>query len=126
MSSFCLAVKTNESETLVGDSLFNPFSLERARLAMRQLLQVTFQAVTKNSKLTPEFLNSLFIITFLQVAVFGHYYQHSQRPHLVTASYEAQDEMLPMNQPYETMLKEVLPLLSIYFTEAESQGSFYA
>jgi hypothetical protein len=91
---------------------------------MRHLLQVTFQTVTKNSKLTPEFLNSLFIITFLQVAVFGHYYQHSQRPHFATASYEAQDETLQMNQTYETVLKEVLPLLSIYFTDSESQCSF--
>src|SRR5688500_5506412 len=90
---------------------------------MRQVLQVTFQALTKDSKLMPEFLNSLFVITFLQVAVFGHYYQHSQRPHFAAASYEAQDETLQMNQTYETVLKEVLPLLRIYFTDSPKQFS---
>lgn len=85
---------------------------------MRQTMQLTFQALTNS----PKFLNTLFVITFLQVAVFGHYYQHSQRNNFVKAS-DIQEEDLQTNQAYEAALKEVLPFFRIYFTDSAKKAS---
>ncbi|AIL13573.1 hypothetical protein IM40_08910 [Candidatus Paracaedimonas acanthamoebae] len=90
---------------------------------MRQAMQFTFQALTKNFKFIPEFPNILFMITFLQIAVFAHYSQHSQRNNFANTSYDIQEEDLQTNQAYEAALKEVLPLFRIYFRDSAKQAS---
>lgn len=89
---------------------------------MRQAMQFTFQGVTKSFKFTPEFSNVLFMMTFLQVAVFGNYFYSVQRSQFSKASYERQDLDLEADQAYETALKEVLPSSHIYLTNSAKQA----
>lgn len=90
---------------------------------MRQGMHSTFQTLIQKSPFILQFSNILFVITLLQVAVFGHYYQQAQRSMGRHSSSVFQDEDLQSPHLYEKALKEIIPFSHLYFQDSAKQAS---
>lgn len=84
---------------------------------MRHLMYSKIQTFTQKSSFILEFSTALFVITFLQVAVFGHYYQPAYKKLANPSVSFFQEEDLQASPLYEKALKEIIPFSHFSFQE---------